>query len=59
MERAYFLIAGILIGAAMGMLTGQVLVWICLGGLMGAVLAVAVRRRPQKSSEAQSLKIDS
>ena len=54
MERAYFLIAGILIGAAMGMLTGQVVVWIFLGWLMGAVLAAAARRRPQSTENVQA-----
>ena len=45
MERAYLLIAGILTGAAVGMLTGQMAVWICAGLAMGAVLAFAARRR--------------
>jgi uncharacterized membrane protein YoaK (UPF0700 family) len=45
MARAYLLIAGILTGAAVGMLTGRIAVWICAGLAMGVVLAVAARRR--------------
>jgi hypothetical protein len=59
MERAYFLIAGILIGAAMGMLTGHIEGWICAGLAMGVVLAIAARRRPKNANEAQQLKADS
>jgi len=51
MERAYLLIAGILTGAAVGMLTGRITVWICLGVIIGAVLAVAARRRPARPVE--------
>ena len=47
MERAYLLIAGILTGAALGMLTGHIAAWICAGLAMGVVLAVAARRRPE------------
>lgn len=48
MERAYLLIAGILTGAAVGMLTGQIAVWIPLGVVMGIVLSVSARRRPKR-----------
>jgi F0F1-type ATP synthase assembly protein I len=51
MERAYLLIAGILTGAAVGMLTGQMAVWIPLGGVMGIVLSVSARRRPKRPVE--------
>jgi F0F1-type ATP synthase assembly protein I len=45
MERAYFLIAGILTGAAIGLLSGQMAVWVPLGVVMGIVLSVSARRR--------------
>ena len=51
MERAYFLIAGILMGAAVGMLTGRMAVWICAGLAMGVVLAVAARRRAEPDQD--------
>ncbi len=59
MERTYFLVAGILIGAAMGMLTGHIAVWICAGLAMGAVLTVAARRRGKSPVQPQQLKADS
>jgi hypothetical protein len=56
MERTYFLIAGILTGAAVGMLTGRIAVWICAGLAMGAVLAVAAggRAKPEEEGIAES-----
>jgi hypothetical protein len=51
MERAYLLIAGILTGAAFGMLTGRLALWICVGAFMGVVLAIAARRRPEHPVE--------
>ena len=56
MERAYLLIAGVLTGAAVGMLTGRIAVWICVGLAMGVVLAVAARRRtdPDRNEIADS-----
>jgi uncharacterized membrane protein YoaK (UPF0700 family) len=59
MERAYLLIAGVLMGAAVGMLTGRIAVWICAGLAMGLVLAVAARRRAKDPIKAQQLKADS
>jgi uncharacterized membrane protein YoaK (UPF0700 family) len=59
MERAYLLMAGLLIGAAVGMLTGRIAVWICAGLAMGLVLAVAARRRPKDPMESQQLKAGS
>jgi F0F1-type ATP synthase assembly protein I len=53
MERAYLLIAGILTGAAVGILTGQIAVWIPLGVVMGIVLSVSARRRPKRPVEPQ------
>jgi uncharacterized membrane protein YoaK (UPF0700 family) len=51
MERAYLLIAGILTGAAVGMLTGQIAVWIPLVVVMGIVLSASARRRPKRPAE--------
>jgi hypothetical protein len=59
MDRIYLLIAGILMGAAMGMLTGHIAGWICAGAAMGVVLAIAARRRPKNVNEAQQMKADS
>ena len=58
MERAYLLIAGILTGAAVGLLSGQIAVWISLGVVMGIVLSVSARRRPKNPVEPQSLKVN-
>ena len=44
MERMYLLIAGILTGAAVGLLTGH-LGWICAGVVMGGLLALFARPR--------------
>jgi len=44
MERMYLLIAGILTGAAVGLLTGH-LGWICAGAVMGGLLALFARPR--------------
>ena len=53
MERAYLLIAGILTGAAVGLLSGQIAVWIPLGVVMGIVLSASARRRPKRPVEPQ------
>jgi F0F1-type ATP synthase assembly protein I len=54
MERAYLLIAGVLTGAAVGILMGRITLWICVGVVMGVVLAFAARRRPQATESAQA-----
>jgi F0F1-type ATP synthase assembly protein I len=59
MERMYVVFAGILIGAAMGMLTGHIAGWICAGLAMGVVLAIAARRRSKDPVQPQQLKADS
>ena len=59
MERAYLLIAGILTGAAVGLLSGQIAVWIPLGVVMGIVLSASARRRPKHPAEPQQRKADS
>jgi hypothetical protein len=51
MERAYLLIAGVLTGAAVGLLTGHVTVWLCIGVAMGVVMSASVRRRPRQPAE--------
>jgi F0F1-type ATP synthase assembly protein I len=51
MDRAYLLIAGILTGAAIALLTGRFAVWIPLGVAMGVALSAAARRRPKHRAE--------
>ena len=58
MEKAYLLIAGILTGAAVGLLSGRLTCWLAAGAVMGVILAVAARPSSKKSPP-QSLKADS
>jgi gas vesicle protein len=59
MDRVYLLLAGILTGAALGLLSGRPALWICVGVVLGAVLAVAARPRTQDPTKSQQLKADS
>ncbi len=52
MERAYLLTAGVLTGAAIGLLTSNPNCWLAGGVAMGLVLAIAARPR-RKHSEPQ------
>ncbi len=48
MDRAYLLIAGILTGAAVGLLSGNFTCWLALGAVMGFVLSLAARPRRKR-----------
>ena len=49
MERAYLLIAGVLAGAAVGMLSSNFACWLAAGAVMGVVLMLAARPRRKQS----------
>ena len=53
MERAYLLIAGILTGAAVGLLSGNLTCWLAAGAVMGVVLVASAQRRPKRPAEPQ------
>ncbi len=53
MDRAYLLIAGILTGAAVGLLSNSFTCWLAAGAVMGAVMFIAARPR-RKHPETQS-----
>jgi hypothetical protein len=44
MDRFYLLIAGVLTGAAVGMLSGHVNYWLAAGVVIGVVMSAAARR---------------
>ena len=51
MDRAYWLIAGVLTGAAAGLLSGNLTCWVAGGAVMGTVLMIAARPRPKHRAE--------
>jgi hypothetical protein len=60
MDRAYLLIAGVLTGAAVGMLSGHLTYWIAAGVAIGLLLSASARRRhPMDRKQTQKLTADS
>jgi hypothetical protein len=53
MDRVYLLIAGLLTGAALGLLSGNLGLWITIGVAMGVAMSVAARPRPKHPVEPQ------
>ena len=61
MERAYLLIAGVLTGAGVGLITGDFTSWLAVGAVMGLALCAMVRppaeRREMKERIVDSQKL--
>ncbi len=58
MERAYLLIAGVLTGAAVGLLSSSFGSWLAAGTVMGVTLSLFAQPRRKDPGQSQ-LKVDS
>jgi uncharacterized membrane protein len=47
MDRAYLLIAGVLTGAGIGLITGDFTSWLAAGAVLGVVMSTLAGRRPK------------